>query len=419
MESRRNLDVVWLPVADLTPYENNSRTHSPEQVDLLAASIVEYGWTNPVLIDEHKGVVAGHGRLMAAIQLGHTEVPCITLSDLTSAQRRAYVIADNKLAERAGWDDELLSMELAELAADGFDLALTGFDELELGGLLGGTEGLTDPNDAPEPPANPITVAGDLWACGRHRVLCGDATLATDVARLLAGVTPLLMVTDPPYGVEYDADWRNHAYRSDGTPIGASAKGAVSNDDNADWREAWGLFPGDVVYQWHAGVHATDSMAALQATGFEVRAQIIWAKNNIVIGRGHYHVKHEPCWYAVRKGKTGHWSGSRKESTVWNIDKPLKSETGHSTQKPVECMRRPIVNNSAPGQPVYDPFIGSGTTMIAAEMEGRACLGLEIAPAYCDVIVRRWQDFTGETATLESDGRTFDEIAQDRAGEAA
>jgi DNA modification methylase len=188
----------------------------------------------------------------------------------------------------------------------------------------------------------------------------------------------------------------------------------VSNDDNADWREAWALFPGEVAYVWHAGNKAHIVAESIERSGLEIRAQIIWAKNNIVISRGHYHPKHEPCWYAVRKGKTGHWSGDRKQSTVWNIDKPQKSETGHSTQKPVECMRRPIENNSSPGQAVYEPFAGSGTTIIAAEMTGRSCHAIELAPQYVDVCILRWQEFTGEKATLEGDGSTFEDIANAR-----
>jgi DNA modification methylase len=203
------------------------------------------------------------------------------------------------------------------------------------------------------------------------------------------------MVTDPPYGVVYDANWRNEADRANGKPYGASAVGKVENDDKADWREAWALFPGDVAYVWHAGVQAGVVAESLEAVGLELRSQIVWAKNQMAISRGDYHWQHEPCWYAVRKGRKGHYNGDRKQTTVWNIDKPRKSETGHSTQKPVECMKRPIVNNSSPGQAIYDPFLGSGTTLIACEMEGRACHGLELSPAYCDVIVKRWEDFTG------------------------
>jgi DNA modification methylase len=250
---------------------------------------------------------------------------------------------------------------------------------------------------------------------GGHRLLCGDSTVPTDVERVLGGAEPHLMVTDPPYGVEYDANWRNERARTcegmGNRAIGAGAVGKVTNDDQADWREAWALFPGDVAYCWHAGLRANSVFDSLVAARFEIRAQVIWAKQQFAIGRGHYHFQHEPCWYAVRKGATGHWTGGRKQSTLWEINKPQKSETGHSAQKPVECMRRPIENNSSPGQAVYDPFLGSGTTVIAAEQTGRSCIGVEISPSYCDVIVARWQAFVGQHATLDGDGRTFDEIA--------
>lgn len=220
------------------------------------------------------------------------------------------------------------------------------------------------------------------------------------------------MVTDPPYGVEYDPDWRNRTL-SKGKPIGARATGKVLNDDNADWREVWALFPGDVGYVWHAGSRGHIVAESLMAGDFEVRAQIIWAKNSHNISRGHYHPQHEPCFYAVRKGKTGHWGGDRSQTTLWKINKET-CDTGHGTQKPVECMRRPIENNSSPGQAIYEPFSGSGTTIIAAETTGRKCFAIELNPAYVDVAVKRWQNFTGQQATLEGDGRTFQEIAKER-----
>lgn len=402
-------------VAELVPYARNARTHSEQQVAQIAASIREWGWTNPVLVDESGGIIAGHGRVLAARKLGIDAVPVMVASGWTEAQRRAYVLADNKLALNAGWDEDLLRIELGELAQDGFDLGLTGFGDDELAELMADrTEGLTDPDDAPEPPVNPVTRLGDVWLLGKHRIICGDSTKAEDVEKLLGDVQPHLMVTDPPYGVEYDANWRNEVDRKNGKPYGARAIGKVENDEKADWREAWALFPGDVTYVWHADRHASDVQRGLEECGFQMRAQLIWAKNNIAISRGHYHWQHEPCWYAVRKGAVGHWKGDRKQTTLWKIDKPMKSETGHSTQKPVECMQRPIENNSSPGQAIYEPFSGSGTTIIAAEMTGRHCYAIELNPAYVDVAVQRWQAFTGKDATLEGDGRTFKAMLDER-----
>ena len=403
-------------VADLTPYARNSRTHSDEQVAQIAASIKEWGWTVPVLIEPDGGIIAGHGRVMAAQRLGIPEVPCMIADGWSEGQKRAYIIADNKLALNAGWDDEMLRTEFAELGDLGFDLGLTGFGEMELASLLEDkTEGLTDPDAVPDAPEIPVTVEGDVWLLGRHRIMCGSSTEADTVEKVLNGVEPHLMVTDPPYGVEYDAAWRNGVKRADGTIVQARAVGKVLNDDKADWREAWALFPGDVAYVWHAGVHAGSVADSLTACDLLIRSQIIWAKNQMAIGRGDYHWQHEPCWYAVRKGRKGHYDGGRKQTTLWQIDKPRKSQTGHSTQKPVECMKRPIENNSSPGQAVYEPFSGSGTTIIAAEMTGRHCYAIELNPAYVDVAVKRWQDFTGLDALLEGDGRTFDEIAASRA----
>ena len=392
----------------LIPFARNSRTHSDEQVAQIAASIREFGFTNPVLIDEGGGIIAGHGRLQAARKLGLAEVPCITLAGLSDAQKRAYVIADNKLALNAGWDTELLASELAGLAEDDFDLSLIGFSEDELAALLAEkTEGLTDPDDIPEVPTDPVSVPGDVWIMGKHRIVCGDSTDADVVAKCLNGVEPHLMVTDPPYGVEYDADWRNHT----GMARSARAIGKVENDDRADWSEAWALFPGDVAYVWHAGNMAHTVAESLVRNDLNIRAQIIWNKSNMVISRGDYHPKHEPCWYAVRKNCKGHYVGGRKQTTVWDIDKPQKSETGHSTQKPIECMKRPIENNSSPGQAVYEPFSGSGTTIIAGEMTGRAIHAIELNPAYVDVAVKRWQEFTGQEAVHEATGETFEAIA--------
>jgi len=404
-----------IPVSALVPYVRNSRTHSPQQVDKIAASIREFGFLNPIITDGQNGIVAGHGRVLAAQKLGLDTLPVIDAAHLTEAQKRAYVIADNRLALDAGWDNELLKVELQDLDAQGFDLTLTGFELGEIDAFLADTtEGLTDPDAVPEAPADPVTVLGDVWVMGRHRIACGSSTEADTVDKVLAGVKPHLMVTDPPYGVEYDASFRNGIKRADGSIVGARAVGKVLNDDNADWSEAWALFPGDVAYVWHAGIYAGVVAESLQDCRFKIRAQIIWAKSQFAIGRGDYHWQHEPCWYAVKEGKTGHYAGDRKQTTLWQIPKPQKSETGHSTQKPVECMKRPIENNSSPGQAVYEPFSGSGTTIIAAEMTGRVCYAIELNPAYVDVAVKRWQDFTGQQATLEATGQTFAELEAER-----
>ena len=356
----------------------------------------EWGFTNPILIDEDGKIIAGHGRLEAA-QGVLTEVPTITIDGLTEEQKRALVIADNQLATNAGWDLDLLKDEISTLD---FDIDLLGFDKDFIANLLHTDEGLTDPDNIPtevEPSAKP----GDIWILGDHRIMCGDSTSADNVAVLLNGVEPHLMVTDPPYGVEYDANWRNEADRANGKKMGATALAPVANDSEANWGEAWSLFPGNVVYIWHASLNAGVVAESIVDCGFELRSNIIWNKTRLVIGRGHYHWQHEPCWYAVRNGSAADWQGSRKESTIWDIPIPLKSETGHSTQKPVECMRRPIINNSSIGQAIYEPFSGSGTTIIACQMEGRHCYAMEIMPEYVDIAVKRWEEYTGQKAQLD------------------
>lgn len=397
-------------VAELIPYARNARTHSQAQVAQIAGSIREFGFNNPVLVDGENGIIAGHGRVLAAQKLGLTTVPVIELTHLSEAQKRAYILADNRLAEQAGWDRELLSLELADLSELGIELTALGFEALELDALL--DHGSGDPGEEATPPVPevPVSRPGDLWCLGSHRLLCGDATDAPSVARLLAGVRPHLMVTDPPYGVEYDPDWRNRAGASE-----TKRTGKVMNDDRADWREAWALFPGDVAYVWHGALHATTVAESLVASGFDIRSQIIWAKERHVLSRGHYHWQHEPAWYVVR-GK-GHWSGDRTQSTLWSIpSRDQDAETVHGTQKPVECMRRPMLNNSSPGQAVYEPFCGSGSSIIAAETAQRACYALELDPAYVDVAVQRWEAFTGQEAKLEATGQNFGEVSAERLG---
>jgi DNA modification methylase len=407
------MELKQADVNSLKAYPENARTHNDKQVAQIAESIKEFGFCAPCLVDEKGVLIAGHGRVMAAQSLGLKTVPTISIEHLTPEQVKAYRLADNQLALNAGWDFELLGLELGELNEGGFNLDLLGFDPKELETLLERSEGLTDPDEVPEEPETSVTKEGDLWLLGNHRLLCGDSTDENAVRSVLGNVKPHLMVTDPPYGVEYDANWRNEADRASGKKIGATALAPVHNDERADWSEAWALFPGDVAYVWHGGIAAGTVSESLQANNFSIRAQIIWSKNNMAIGRGDYHWQHEPCWYAVRKNKKGHYCGGRKQTTVWEIDKPMKSETGHSTQKPVECMKRPIENNSSQGQAVYEPFSGSGTTIIAAEMTGRCCHAIELSPSYVDIAVARWENFTGKDATLET-GETFKErsIAQ-------
>ena len=371
------------PIDRLLPYIANARSHPEAQVAQIAGSIAEFGFNVPCLVDERGVLMAGHGRLLAAKRLGLAEIPVIRLGHLTGAQARAFRIADNQIALNALWDDTVLAAELARLREDGVDLDLLGFGEDDLDRLLDGLAGdgdggQTDEDEVPEPPVAPVTRPGDLWVLGRHRLLCGDATHATGVARLLNGKKPHLLISDPPYGVDYDPSWRNEA------GVSATARtGKVTNDDRADWREAWALFPGDVAYVWHAGVHAKTVAESLEAAGFLVRSQIIWSKARFVLGRGDYHWQHEPCFYAVRKSATGHWQGARDQSTVWAIGAIGDEDeaTVHGTQKPVECMRRPMINNSAKNDAIYEPFAGSGTTIIAAESTGRVCTASASMPS--------------------------------------
>ena len=338
------------------------------------------------------------------------DVPVIVLEGLSELQRRQLILADNRIALNAGWDLEMLNLELTDLSILGADLSALGFTADELAKALnaGRTNGLTDENDVPEVEEKAISAVGDIWLAGPHRIGCGDSTAAATVAVLLDGQSPELMVTDPPYGVNYDPAWRHRA------GVNRSARrGKVANDDQRTGEQAWALFPGDVAYVWHGALHATTVADSLTRHGFTIRAQIIWAKERLVMGRGDYHWQHEPAWYAVRT--KGHWTGDRKQTTFWNIASGKQdAETVHGTQKPVECMRRPMLNNSNLGQSVYDPFLGSGTSLIAAETSGRVCLGMELEPRYVDVAVRRWQKFTGKTACLLHDGRSFDVVAAER-----
>lgn len=390
----------------ITPYPKNARTHPPDQIALLANMLKRWGPDQPIVVDEDGVILKGHGRLLAAIEAGLEEFPVVERRGLPAAEKSAIRIADNQVALLAGWDSVLIGGELSELEMTGFDLPFLGFPETQLigWGLQSGTEGLQDPEIAPELPKDVFVRGGDLWMLGDHRLLCGDATNAKDVERLLGKDQPHFMVTDPPYGVNYNPNWRNEK-------LSAYAIGRVQNDDRWDWREAWNLFPGDIIYCWSGCKFLIESGIALQQSGFNLRVEIIWAKLHHPIGRGDYHVRHKSCWYAVRDGKPAHWNGARNQNTLWEIGHS-KSETGHGTQKPIECMKRPMENNSQPRDFVYDPFVGSGTTIIAAEMTARKALAIEIDPGYCQVSIERWQSFTGKQATL--DGKAFAEVQRER-----
>ena len=387
------MSVELRPLDAVRPYANNPRQND-DAVEAVAESIRRFGFRQPIVVDADGVIVAGHTRFRAAQRLGLATVPVHVATDLTADEVRAYRLADNKTAELASWDTAMLSIELDALRGAGIDWTLLGFDEEELAKLLApaGTEGLTDPDAVPEKPVDPVTKPGDLWLLGKHRLLCGDSTSAPDVARLLDGAVPTLMVTDPPYGVEYDPEWRMDA----GLTGNTARMGKVMNDDRADWTEAWKLFPGDVAYVYHAGVFASTVQQSLERAGFAIRAQIIWAKDRLALSRGDYHWQHEPCWYAVREGGKGHRTDDRTQTTLWSIPARDDAGHGHGTQKPVECMERPVRNHLA--DTVYEPFAGSGTTVIACERTGRACIAMELDPGYCDVIVRRWEEFTGKKA---------------------
>jgi DNA modification methylase len=406
----KSLRLEFWPVERLLPSPRNARTHSDAQVAEIAGSIRTFGFTNPILAGEDGDVIAGHGRLAAARLLGLREVPVIPLLGLSEIQRRQLMLADNRIALNAGWDAELLQIELKDLSELGADLSGLGFTQKELAAALSGgrSTGLTDEDEIPAIAEVAISRPGEIWCLGPHRIACGDCTKPEVVSALLHSEKPLLMVTDPPYGVNYDPTWRHRSGVNKSSRIGK-----VQNDERADWTPAWKLFPGSIAYVWHGALHATTVERSLIAADFSIRAQIIWAKERLVIGRGDYHWQHEPCWYAVRS--KGNWTGDRKQTTLWTISSGGQdTETVHGTQKPVECMRRPMLNNTEHGQTIFDPFLGSGTTLIAAETCGRLCRAIEIDPLYVDVAVRRWQAFTGQSAMLDGDGRSFEVVAAER-----
>jgi DNA methylase/ParB-like nuclease family protein len=411
------IEVQYWPCDRFIPYHRNPRKNE-HAVSRMMASISEYGFKIPILARSSGEVVDGHLRLKAAQKIRLQEVPVILCDEWSDAQVKAFRLMVNRSATWADWDIELVALEIQELKSMDFHLDLTGFEPLEIDDLLFSDSSAEEPS-IPALPDVAVTRLGDRWRCGEHVVLCADCTNKDAVRLLLGTKKPILMVVDPPYGVSLDPTWRERA------GLGRQRQvGTIANDDRVDWTKAWELFEGDVAYVWHAGVHAAEVARSLESVGFRIRAQIIWAKQHFAMGRGDFHWQHEPCWYAVREGKSSHWCGDRQQSTIWRVDNlnPFggsKNEpaTGHGAQKPIELMRRPILNNTRRGEIVYDPFLGSGTTLVAAQLTDRICYGLEIDPRYVDLIVRRWQQLTGHRGLLEPDGRCFDEIAESRAAE--
>ena len=402
-----------VPVDALVPYARNARTHSDAQVAQIAASIAEFGWTNPILIDGSKGVIAGHGRLMAARKLEHKEVPVIELSHLSPEQKKAYILADNRLAENAGWDQDLLKLELAELKAADFDMDLMGFSGKELDELLGMNEeggGLTEDDAIPELPKDPVSRSGDLWILGNHRLLCGDATVLSDVERLMDGQLADMAFTDPPYNVDY----------------GNSAKDKMRGKDRRILNDALG--DGFYKFLYDACLNlllvtkgacyvcmSSSELHTLQKAWIDAGGKwstfVIWAKNTFTLGRADYQRQYEPILYGWKQGMDHFWCGDRNQSDIWNFNKPRVNDL-HPTMKPVELVERAVKNSSKSRDIVLDLFGGSGTTLIACEKAGRYSRLMELDPQYVDVIIKRWEDYTGQQALRDDDGIKFGELSQ-------
>ena len=392
--------VEKVSIEKLIPYARNARTHNEAQVSQIASSIKEFGFNNPILISDDYSIIAGHGRLAAARKLGLAEVPVIKLSHLSDTQRKAYVLADNRLALNAGWDNDLLKLELIELKAKDIDLEMLGFSAEELDGLLNAlepTEGLTDEDAVPEPPEEPITKPGDIWILGKHRLMCGDSTSIDHLEKLCDGRQVDMWLTDPPYNVAYEGKTKDAL--------------TIKNDSMDDekfrqfLRDAYTaadavMKAGAVFYIWHADSEGYNFRGAAKDAGWKVRQCLIWKKSTIVMGRQDYHWKHEPCLYGWKEGAGHLWAADRKQTTILEFDKPSRSAE-HPTMKPVALFEYQMLNNTKGGDIVLDSFGGSGTTLVAAEKNGRIAYLMEIDPKYCDVIVKRWEEFTGKKALLE------------------
>ncbi len=405
--------IQYRPVESLIPYARNAKQHSDAHVAQIAASITEFGWGAPILVDGQNNVIAGHGRLLAARQLGMTEVPVVPMEHLTEIQRKALILADNKIGENASWDDELLGLELADLQEAGFDLGLTGFTAEEWDKLIAGdpsNDGLTDEDQAPEVAETAVSQTGDIWVLGEHKLLCGDATKAEDYKALLGDELADMTATDPPYNVNY-ANTAKDKMRGKDRPILNDNMGA----DFAGFLQSACQNILDVtkgaVYIAMSSSELDTLQAAFRAAGGKWSTFIIWAKNTFTMGRADYQRQYEPILYGWKDGAQHYWCGARDQGDVWHIKKPHKNDL-HPTMKPVELMERAVRNSSKTRDIVLDPFGGSGTTLIACEKSGRRARLIELDPKYVDVIVKRWQDFSGKQATRQSDGVAFNGLAQ-------
>jgi len=416
-----DLHIERRPVDRLIPYARNPRTHTEEQVAQIAASIAEFGFVNPVLVGADGVIIAGHARVIAARKLGMGEVPVIVLDHLTPAQRRALVIADNRLAENAGWDEEMLRVELEALREDDFHLDLLGFEDAEIEALLAQPEtesaGLTEEDAVPETAEAAVTVPGDVWVLGEHRLLCGDATVMTDVEKVLAGGLADMVFSDPPYNVNYGATMKDKL---------RGKKRKIANDDLGDGFERFlrdactnilAVTKG-AIYICMSSSELHTLYRAFTESGGHWSTFLIWAKNTFTMGRSDYQRQYEPILYGWKEGTDHYWCGARDQGDVWFVNKPLTNDV-HPTMKPVELVERAIRNSSKSRDTVLDPFAGSGSTLIACEKTGRQARLIELEPRYCDVIIRRFEEFSGKRAVLESDGRGFDAIALERGAVAA
>lgn len=417
-----DLNVQQIALEQLVPYARNARTHSNSQVAQIAGSIAEFGFVNPVLVGGDNVIIAGHGRVMAAKKLGLESVPTIKLDHLTENQRRALIIADNKIAENAGWDEELLSLELQNLADENFDLDLLGFDGVELDDLLASldeTQAAALDENIPEVQENPVSRTGDIWIMGEHRLLCGDSTSESDMKKLMAGELADMVFTDPPYNVNY-GDTAKDKLRSKG---GAKAGRKIMNDNLGDDFEAFLTaacknmlaHTKGALYICMSSSELDTLQSAFRNAGGKWSTFIIWAKNTFTLGRSDYQRQYESILYGWKDGNDRYWCGTRDQGDVWFYNKPQKNDL-HPTMKPVDLVVRGIKNSSKTLDIVLDPFGGSGSTLIAAEHTGRQARLIELDPKYVDVIVRRWQEMTGLQATLSGTDQEFKAVEKDRLG---